>query len=98
MSPASAPATAMGPVSTWAPLRPSRGRAGLEAQNSRTSWRISSGCTPNRPRKLTGSSSCVDPWWDMVSMRTVSPDSTVSTGGLSVGIQPQLRFCGCARR
>ena len=79
------------------PLRPSRGRPDRVRQKATTSGRISSGATPNRPRYRSGSSSCVVPAWLSVSMRTVSPERTVSTGGRSTGYQPQTTFSGVDR-
>ena len=78
---------------TW-PLRPSRGRPSREAQKSRTSWWISSGGTPSAASQAAGSSSCTAPLWVRVSIRTVSPGRTRSTGSLSIGNQPQLTFSG----
>jgi hypothetical protein len=63
-------------------------------QKSITSCSTSLGLTPNCPRNGTGWSACVAPWCEIVSMRTVSPDLIVMTGGLSTRIHPHVTVSG----
>lgn len=94
-----APATWIGPVTTWGPSR--CGSRDMVAAISTASSSTPSAGTPCAPKKASGSLpwSSRMPSWLTVSIVTLSPSAMCSTGGSTAqGSLPQRTVAGVAGR